>query len=346
MAEADARWRRARAVALLLVLAPLVAEVIATTNTPAVLFPLLLPLLVLVYGIPVLLVRELWARRGLGAVAFLVVALGYTALNEGVVAATWFKLDPETSKVLVFEAEEVGRSAGVNWALVFGLTTFHGLWSVAMPIALVELWLGDRPERGRPWLPRWAIALSGAAVAFVVLGSLSTEATARVCEAPATDVFDECVSGRRGAAVVVGAGAVLAVGLARRPNASRRAAGRPGDATLVWVGVGFSGAFLTAYFALPLSGRPGAAIVLTGALLVVAVAAVSRWHRAPTWDDHASMRLMTGALIPGMLSSLKAPMVLQPVAVGLFVWFLLRPLYRRTAAARIDEGSEPDRRLR
>jgi hypothetical protein len=334
MAERGARWRWLRPAALLLLLAPLVAEVVASSNTPAVLFPVVLPLLVLVYGLPVLLARELWARRGLGALAFLVIALGYTAFNEGVVAATWFKLDPETSKVLVFTAEEVGRTGGVNWALVSGLTTYHGLWSVALPIALVELWLGERPERGRPWLPRWAIALSTAVVAFVAVGSLSAESTERVCEAATREGFAACADGRRWALVVVAAAAVLALALAHRPAGRRRAARRPADAALVWIGAGFATAFFLVHFVLPLAGQPEAAVVSGIVLLISAVAAVSRWRTAATWDDHAAVRLLTGALIPGMLSSLNAIVVLQPIAVGLFAWFFLRPLHQRTAAAR------------
>src|SRR5690348_14797552 len=93
---------------VLAVLAPFLAEVVTSSNTPAILFPVIGILLVLIYGLPALLIRELWMRRWIGWPGFVVLGVAYTALNEGVVASTWFKLTPEHNKVLVFTAEQAG----------------------------------------------------------------------------------------------------------------------------------------------------------------------------------------------------------------------------------------------
>jgi hypothetical protein len=315
----------------LAVLAPLVAETVASSNTPAILFPIVLPLLVLVYGLPALLIRELWMRGRIGWPGFVVLGMAYTALNEGVIAATWFKISPEHEKVLVFTAEQAGRVHGVNLAVALNLTVYHTIWSMLIPIVLMEAW--TRRGRGRPWLPRWAFGVAAAVVGFIVVGSMSDNATDKVCDASSSVVFDECAQGRRGSALFIVVAIVVALLLPRlRPH--RGATQRPGDRALVWIGIGYSIAFLVSYFILPLSDHAVASEVMAVVLLVTAITAVLTWWRAPTWDLHAAVLLATGAMIPGMLASIKGVIFLQPVAVALFVWFFLRPTLRRTRELR------------
>lgn len=311
----------------LAVLGPLIAEVVASSNTPAILFPVLLPFLILIYGLPTLLIRELWVRCRIGWPGFLMLGAAYSAFNEGVIAATWFKINSENMKVLVFTAAEAGRANGVNWAVMLNLTVYHTLWSILIPIVLMEAWA--RHDRARPWLPRWAIGLAIAVVVFVMLGALSEKATDRVCDAPTRQIFDECVDGRRGAAVFIVVAVVVAL-LLPRWRARPRIAKKPGDRTLVGVGVVYSLAFLVSYFVLPLSGRPGVAEITAVLLLVVAVAAVLWSCRDPYWNLHAGVLVVTGMMLPGMITSIRAFAVLQPVAVALFIWFFLRKVYRRT----------------
>ena len=333
--------RRLRDAAVLAVLAPFVAEVVTSSNTPAIQFPVVGILLVLIYGLPALLIRELWMRRWIGWPGFVVLGVSYTALNEGVIAATWFKLTPEHDKVLVFTAEQAGRSVGgLNGTLALNLSVYHTIWSMLIPIVLMEAW--STRGRGRPWLSGRAMSGCALLVGFVVVGSLSDKATARVCAARLRAVSDECASGRRGAAVFLVVGIVVALLLPRLrsapgPGAGRSApgpgagrSGRPPDAALAWLGAGFSIAFLVSYFILPLSGHAEASKVMAVVLFVVAVAAVVTWSRSRSWDLHAAVMLVVGAMIPGMLSSIKAFLVLQPVAVALFVWFFLRVAVRRS----------------
>jgi hypothetical protein len=307
-------------------LSPLVAETVASSNTPAILFPLLLPLLFVVYGVPVVLVRELWMRGRIGWPGLVVLGAAYAAFNEGVVAATWFKIDPARMKVLVFTAEEAGRASGVNWAVALNLVVYHTIWSIVIPIVLMEAWAIC--GRGRPWLPAWAIGVGTALVGLVVLASLSDKATDRACDAPSTQIFDECARGRRGSVVFIVVAVLLAVALPKL-RLGRGGGSRPGDRALFVIGCAYAVAFFVSFFVLPLSNHATAAEVSAVLLLVLAVVGVQWWTRAPSWDLYAAAILATGALVPGMLTSLPRILVLQPVAVALFVWFFLRVALRR-----------------
>ena len=320
-----------RDAAALAVLAPLVAEVVASSNTPAILFPIVVPLYVLVYGLPALLIRELWVRGRIGWPGFVLLGVAYAALNEGVIAATWFKITPKHDKVLVFTAEQAWRVHGVNWAIVANLSLYHTIWSMLIPIVLIEAW--SRRGRGRAWLPAWAIALAAAIVTLIVLGSLSTKATNRVCKAPTHAIATQCADGRRHAALFILVAVIVALLLPRwrprrRTDLKHR---RPGDRALLWIGAGFSIAFLVSYFVLPLSHHGPASVVTAVALFVAAFTALAMWTRLQAWNLYAATLLAIGAMIPGMVSSIKAIVFLQPVAVGLFAWYFLRPALRHAA---------------
>src|SRR5262249_30634749 len=148
--QAVGTWTRLRYALGLAVLAPFLAETVASSNTPALLFPVLLPIYLLIYGLPALLVREAWVRRWIGWPGVAVLGLAYAMLNEGLIAATWFKLAPGTGKVLAFTPTQALHAAGVNWAVAANLVVFHTLYSIVLPCVLAEA-LSTR-ARGRPWL--------------------------------------------------------------------------------------------------------------------------------------------------------------------------------------------------
>ncbi|GAA5017258.1 hypothetical protein [Actinopolymorpha pittospori] len=306
----------------LMVLAPFLAETVASSNTPAVVFPLVLPIFLVVYGMPALLVRELWVRRRIGWPGVLVLGLAYTLLNEGLVAATWFKLAPESGKVLVFTASQALNAAGVNWAVAVGLVVFHTVYSVVLPWVLAEVWA--KPVRGVPWLRRTGIVVCSALLLVVMVGSLSPKATARVCAGPA---LAECTAGRRFSflAILVLVGLALVLPRARpdvRPDQRR-----PRTVVLMVAGVGFGVAFLVSFFVFPLTGRPLWSVVTAVLLISVAVTAAVRWSRAPDWDGRATVALAAGLLLPGMLTSLSKVAVGQPLAAVLaavLLWWLAR----------------------
>jgi hypothetical protein len=315
-------WTRLRYALGLAVLAPFLAETVASSNTAAVLFPVLLPGYLLIYGLPALLVREAWVRGWIGWPGVAVLGLAYTMFNEGLVAATWFKLAPGTGKVLAFSAAQALHAAGVNWAVAANLVVFHTLYSIVLPCVLAEA-LSTR-GRGRPWLGRLGMTACTGVVLLVVLGSLAAKATARVCAGPA---LGTCVVGRRVSVVAILGLVVLALVLPRRRLDPRYRRRRPPDGALVAAGAGFGVAFLLSFFLLPLAGLPGWSIVTAAALLVVAGTCLLRWSRAPDWDLRAAVLVGLGALLPSMLATVKGTLVGQPVAAlvaALLLWQALR----------------------
>jgi hypothetical protein len=318
----------------LLVLAPFLAETVASSNTPFLVFPLLLPVYAVVYGCPALVARELWARGRLGWPGLLALGAASTALNEGVVAATWFKLAPGSASVLGLSAVEAGHVAGVSWVPVTGLVVFHTVWSLALPVTLVTAWAGPRARQ--PWMGRLGFVACGLAVLLLALGSLTPRATTETCAGPA---LASCQTGRWVAFGLVVGLVVLAPLLPTRRGAPVPGLRRPGDRALVAAGASYSVLFLVAFLGLPRAGLPVAALATAIALLVIAVVLVPRWLRGPSWDLRAAVLLSAGALAPGALLTLSRPMQLQPLAgvlAGVLVWRLLRRLADRSAPHRFD----------
>jgi hypothetical protein len=343
----------------LVLLAPFLAETVASGNTPAVLFPVVLPFFAVVYGCPALLLRELWVRGRLTAFRMLCAGIGYTAFNEGVVAATWFKLAPGTGRVLAFDAAEAGHVGGVNWAVAAGLVVFHTAFSLMLPVTLAQAVAVARGSGADlvPWVGRRTVAVCLVLIGVVLIGSLTPQDTARVCAGPAADT---CAGGRGLSAVLVVAVAIgLCVPPRRRrppepsapgvpggiqpdpssppgqvawPSSSHPAPPAPRSIARRWpvpTGAAFSLAFFGAFFGLPLAGLPGPAIAADVLLLAVVVRVAAYWVRI---DDHpvdrTAVLLCLGALLPGMVASVAAWPVGQPVA-ALLAAVLLGWLLRR-----------------
>ena len=72
----------------------------------------------------------------------------------------------ETSGGPVYGLGSYGHFAGVNWLWALGLTTFHAVYSIALPILLARLWFPEVQETR--WLDRGAVFLVSAIYLFVV----------------------------------------------------------------------------------------------------------------------------------------------------------------------------------
>lgn len=325
--------------------APFLAETVASANTPAVLFPVVLPLYVVVYGCPAVLLRELWLRGRLTAGRLLWFGVAYTAFNEGVVAATWFKLS-EAGRVLSFSAAEAGHAAGVNWAVAIGLVVFHTVFSLMAPVTLIQVAavVRGRGADRRPWIGRRGAFVCLGLVLFVVLGSLTPQATRETCAGP---VLATCTAGRAAAALLIVVVA-LALMLLRPPARAMPAAAweaapgpaagtavhrQPSAGRRVAEGAAFGFAFFACFFALPLVGAPVAAVVGHALLLVVVYRVGVRWCRPQRREHRLDVLLVVGALVPGMLASLAAWPVGQPIAALLAAVFLSRLLRRLPGAS-------------
>jgi hypothetical protein len=332
---------------VLVVVAPFLAETVASANTPAVLFPVVLPLYAVVYGCPALLLREMWARGRLTAARLLLLGVAYTAFNEGVVAATWFKLAPDTGRVLAFTSDQAGHAAGVNWAVAVGLVVFHTVYSLMIPVTVVHALavVRGRGSDRRPWIGRKGTVACWVLVGVVLLGSLTPKATAQVCSGPA---MASCSLGRLGAAAMTVLIAVTFVFLRaprRSPAAARGSAAHGRTSPLaarvpatrpLLAGVCFGVLFFCAFFALPLAGLPWTAVAVDVLLLAGIGVAAARWCRAWGRDLRGDLLLSLGMLLPGMVLSVAFWHVGQPMAAlaaaALYRYLLVRLPTRQVEA--------------
>jgi len=150
------RQRLWPAVLTLLLLGGLIPETIATSNTPLAAYlvdPKLLVFLCAFYGCAALLLRDAWRVRNLGWASVIVLGVSFGAMNEGVIAGTWWKIP----------AKGYTLTGGVNWGWATALTMFHVVYSMVISILVVEL-LFPRVA-GQPWLRR-----RGTIIAATVLG--------------------------------------------------------------------------------------------------------------------------------------------------------------------------------
>lgn len=151
---------------VLFFLSPVTAELLSGSSPPAEFFrPFSLLLLCLLYGSGAILIRELVVRWRKGWPSALVLGAAYGILEEGLMVKSFF--DPawmDLGPLGVY-----GRWGGVNWVWSLGLTIFHAVWSISIPILLVTLLFPHRAHQ--PWIGRRMFrALAVLLLADVVLG--------------------------------------------------------------------------------------------------------------------------------------------------------------------------------
>ena len=153
----------------LMVLSALLPEV-GTGNTPILKFLAPTPFLFLVvigYGLPVLLIRELAVRRHLGIAGLIVAGFAYGSYNEGLWARTLINTANEPISTFNGYGDVLGIA--IPWALLICL--YHAVASVGFPILLTHALYPD--EASRPWLDwRFALALGAALLAFAAFAFL------------------------------------------------------------------------------------------------------------------------------------------------------------------------------
>ena len=133
--------RRNRGAVALALLSPFIAEVLtgSTSITSLFVFP---PAFlvgfgfdVMLYGAGVILVREAVVRWDKGWASVLLLGAAYGIVEEGLAVHTFFQ--PGGNPVGALGT--FGRFAGVNGVWAVGLTVFHAVYSIALPILLVSL---------------------------------------------------------------------------------------------------------------------------------------------------------------------------------------------------------------
>jgi hypothetical protein len=114
--------------------------------------PLSLLYLPALYGSGAILVRELVRRRRLGWGSVLLLGAAYGILEEGLVVTSWFNPSwPDLGLLATY-----GRLLDTSWVWAVGLTIYHAVVSITLPIVLTEAlfpsiadqpWLGKRGLR-------------------------------------------------------------------------------------------------------------------------------------------------------------------------------------------------------
>lgn len=127
----------------LFLLSPAIGELLSGSAPPLEFFnPFGFAILVSLYGSGAVIVRELTVRwkKGIGSV--LLLGAAYGILEEGLMVCSFFNPDwSDLGQLAVY-----GRWLSVNWVWAVMLTIYHAVYSITIPIVLVEL---SYPEHRR-----------------------------------------------------------------------------------------------------------------------------------------------------------------------------------------------------
>ena len=138
---------------VLFFLAPAIGELLSGSAPPAEFFnPIILLLLSSLYGSGALLMREFKVRWNKGYVSLLVLGAAYGIIEEGLMVKSFF--DPGWMDLGILGA--YGRWLEVNWVWSEWLTIYHAIFSIVIPITLVELAYAD--VRNERWLSNRELA--------------------------------------------------------------------------------------------------------------------------------------------------------------------------------------------
>jgi hypothetical protein len=134
---------------VLFFLAPAIGELLSGSAPPAEFFhPFTLLLLGALYGSGAILTREFAMRWGKGWPSMLLLGAAYGIVEEGLMVKSFFDPAwPDLGMLGVY-----GRWAGVNWVWSVFLTLYHAVFSIAIPIFLVEQMYPARG--GESWVSR------------------------------------------------------------------------------------------------------------------------------------------------------------------------------------------------
>lgn len=293
------RQRRWMAALTLYLLAPIIAEVL-TGSTPPLQFvnPLSFIFLTALYGSGALLVRETARRRGLGWWSVILLGAAYGVLEEGLVVTSW--LNPSWPDLAFLNG--YSRALDINWFWALGMTAFHVVVSITLPITLVEAAFPSIAPQ--PWLGKRSYRLL-----MVWLGAVSVAGLIGFGFLRFRDVgYHPAPLGWLVALVIALAFAWLGTHpLARLwrhaqgdttvpPRVSRRTA--PPLGTLRFAGFGFTLLFFVVFWGAPhVLQRPLLGLLALAATLALGALVVSRWSHRLDWSPRKRLALLTGVAL-------------------------------------------------
>lgn len=318
---------------VLFFLAPMIGELLSGSAPPVEFFnPFVLLVLSALYGSGAILVRELRLRWGKGWPTVFALGAAYGIVEEGLMVKSFF--DPNWMDLGLLGS--YGRWAGVNWVWSLQLTIYHAVFSIAIPILLVELIFPTR--RDERWVGRRGmIGLSLLLLADVLFGFFALT----LYRPPLVPYL-----------LAVVATVVLFV-IARRLPAHRgamRSARVPRPLWFALIGFGATLAFFVIHWALPEFALPVPLTILASVALVVIMAwGGRRLSRGGAWTDQHRLALAGGALmffvLLAPLQELDTTRTDNPAGmtvVGLAMLLFLFWLWWRVRGAGSPHGSRVD----
>jgi hypothetical protein len=218
-------------------------------------------------------------RAGRGWAAIVALALAYGLLEEGLLTQMLFSP--------TYHGWEMPRDAylpalGIDGYLAASALAMHAVWSICVPIALVEALVPDRGAA--PWLGRIGLGVTGmvfllgAAMAYAI----EHQAGQHLASAPQ----------RAGTVVVVAVLVAAALSVRRRPRP-----GLPRRPPSPWLVGAVSLALSSLYFLAPGYVPAWVGVGIDVALAVAATALVVRWSRRAGWGAVHRFALAAGATL-------------------------------------------------
>lgn len=134
---------------ILFFLSPAIAELLSGSAPPSEFFnPLGFLLIVSLYGSGCLIMRELTIRWRKSVCTLVLLGAAYGVIEEGLMVKSFF--DPNWPDLGILG--QFGRQWGINWIWAEMLTIYHAIFSIAIPVLLVELAFPERREE--PWISK------------------------------------------------------------------------------------------------------------------------------------------------------------------------------------------------
>lgn len=138
-----------RPILFLFILSPIIGEVLSGSTPPlAFINPAVFIFLGSLYGSGALLVRDYARRWHKGWRSILLLGAAYGIIEEGILVRSFF--NPQWKDLGVLST--YGRWLGVNWVWAEWLAIYHAIFSITIPIFLVELTYPQ--SRGQIWLTK------------------------------------------------------------------------------------------------------------------------------------------------------------------------------------------------
>ena len=235
------------------------------------------------YGGGAILIRETVRRTGRGWPTFILLALAYAVMEEGLVSTTLF--DPHYLGLSLLAYGYIpALGTALPW-LIYVLS-IHVIWSMATPIGLTEALFHEPTQK--PWLGRIGLVVSGLLLAF---GSVAAGLFQRHA-----DPFRETPAQMIAVVVVV---ALLILAALRFPRRAPTQSSQPAPAWVMGIGCFVLGAGVMGVYARGSSvGWPWPAGVLAELIVDALLIGLFWWAtRMRAWNALAAWAAATGAML-------------------------------------------------